>query len=614
MIKFKKIRLKNFKNIGGAWAEIDFDDTGFYRIQGRNGCGKTTLLSATTYALFGKNSDMRNDSSSPISTAELINDLNKKELEVELFLDNGMVIRRGLKPDFFEIIDEQGINLADKSSKVIDQNFLEQEILDGMTFQMFHKLTYISSKSISTPFLYMTPSQRKEFLEHVLDIRLIYYVGEEAKKRISEKKLDLKTIESQRASQAMSVESEKQNLINLTRQQQSQMEEIAKMKANKNQMIEGHAAQIANLELEVKEKEAELADETKSLNSHQEKVKNQEEVVVTFKANDSKINIIQSQLKEIQSQMLMKKNEKDVFDRNVAGFTNCGTCEKLKFITGEFDEAAYVSQMQFWKDNGIALATELAELVALGDSSEQIKILDELKSTKYQISTSVLNKEHHLKSLQAEINSNRESIHQLQTETEIKPITISHDYFIALQTKLDELDASFDLLKNQIEQLERIRKRVGDKTLHRQVMEQYVPIFQSKVNELLAIFMEDDPFSFSMEFDEEFNLTGKKNGRDSNLFKLSEGQKTSIHFAILFAMHYIIGLKNANASPVLMIDEILDLSLDSSRVTKVVEYLKELSANQLIVLISHNEDISSEYFDKIIEVTKVHNFSHYEVL
>jgi len=614
MIRFTKLRLKNFKNIGGAWVEFDFDETGFYRILGKNGCGKSSVLSALTFALYGKNSDMRNDSSSPISTAELVNDLNKKELVVELLLENGMLIRRGLKPDIFEIIDDAGINLADKSSKVIDQNFLEQEILDGMTFQMFHKLTYISSKSISTPFLYMTPSQRKEFLEHVLDIRLIYYVGEEAKKRTSEKKLDLKTLEMQRTSQTMAVESEKQNLINLTQQQKSQQEEIEKLNVNKAQMIQEHRAQIEDLKGEHLEAASELSilEEHNALNKKAQSI--QSAVVQEFKERDYKITTIESKLKSIQTQMLMKKNEKDVFDRNVAGFTNCGTCEKLKFITGEFDEVEYVKQMTEWKNQGIALADELKDLSSVDSTLAQIKILDEYKATGSQIERDIMNKEHQMKTCDASIAMHQQSISQLEAENQIKPIVISHDYYLELQAKLDITNVSYDTIYKQIEQLDRIRKRVADKTLHRQVMEQYVPIFQSKVNELLSIFMEDDPFSFSMEFDEEFNLTGKKNGRESNLFKLSEGQKTSIHFAILFAMHYIIGLKNANASSVLMIDEILDLSLDASRVTKVVEYLKELSAQQLIILISHNEDISSEYFDKIIEVTKVHNFSHYEVL
>ena len=616
MIKFKKIRLKNYKNIGGSWVELDFDDTGFYRISGTNGTGKTTILSALTFALFGKNSDMRNDSKVPISTAELINDLNKKELVVELFLENGMLIRRGLKPDFFELIDADGINLADKSSKTIDQNFLEQEVLDGMSFQMFHKLTYVSSKAISTPFLYMTPSQRKEFLEHVLDIRLIYYVGEEIKARLSAKKLDLMTYNNNRANAEQNVKAEEANIQRLNEQRESQIATIKDLTANKKAIIDQ-----MSLKSEEAKKTRDLAKNAiTTLTGEISKLETelQEWVVKVDSVRQAQWNLLQinASIQDVAREIANLEKNREMFYSNLEGFKTCGTCDRLKLITGEFDEVGYQASVN-----------ELQKKIEIANTHVQVKneiiAHQEEYNAGYANANTALETKKMMKA-KAEgilseqlgiIESAETLIRQMNQDVEaMKPIEISYAHLESLKVQLLVAENAYDKVKSEIEQLERIKSRVGDKTLHKQVMEQYVPIFQAKVNELLCKFMEDDPFSFSLEFDEAFNITGKKNGKESNIFKLSEGQKTSIHFAILFAMMYIIGLKNANNATILMIDEILDLSLDASRVDKVVQYLKDLSSDRLIILISHNDDISAEYFDKIINVTKVYNFSHYEIL
>ena len=616
MITFKKLRLRNFKNIGGAWVEIEFDKTGFYRIQGANGTGKSTILSALCFLYYGKNSDMRNDSKTPISTSELINDLNKKELEAELYLDNGMVIRRGLKPDYFEILDSDGVNLANKSSKVIDQSFLEQELLDGMSFQMFHKLTYVSSKAISTPFLYMTPSQRKEFMEHILDIRLIYYVGEEIKKRISTKKLELSTANTIRDSTVMSIKNEKQNLENLEAQVKEQTENSQKILEERQTLIDEYTAKIVMCNANINLLETELQTYQSNYNKIVEQEKLISDFISSLKVYETEQQSTHQKMLTIQQQAFKLKTERDVFYSNVSKFPNCNGCDKLQHITGTFDEETYNRSMEDFRlsieeCNGIMQKCS----AALSKLPEAQKKFDEVKIWKDKMLTEISLRNSSLSTNNVEISHLEKMIESIKSSMEdVKPIEISYAYYDSLCEKLNQSDTQVDSITKAIEQLERIKKRVGDKTLHKQVMEQYVPIFQSKVNELLAKFMEDDPFSFTVEIDELFNISGKKNGKDSNLFKLSEGQKTSIHFAIMFAIQYIMGLKNASNSNVLLIDEILDLSLDADRVTKVVEYLKDLSNDKLVVLISHNNDISSEYFDKIITVTKQFNFSSYEIV
>lgn len=575
----------------------------------------STILSALCFVLFGKNSDMRSDSKSSLSTVELINDINKKELLVELFLENGMMIRRGLKPDVFEIIDKDGMNLADKSSKLIDQQFLEQEILEGMSFSMFHKLTYISSKSISTPFLYMTPSQRKEFLEHVLDIRLVYYVGEVIKTKIATMKLDIKTTEMKMEQARNSVTLEERSIENLLEQRKQAQESYDSLIANRQQLIDAQKMQLEQ-QLDIKEKFNKII---AKLDEDKIEESNRLQIIIsqlsTVQTHNEQIRVLSSQINELQTLMMRLKNEKDIYDKNKAGFVECGTCPTLNKIVGVFDVEKYITTIQEYKTQYQNILNEIEEHKKQVEGTSTLQVEKEQIDKKiFELSQQSFQAKSYYDTAVNAINSAYSVIAEL--EADIKPLNlaeVSYESLNQFKEALTSIELTYDKLKNGQEQLERIKKRVGDKTIHKQIMEQYIPIFQNKVNELLAKFMEDDPFSFSLELDAEFNMIGKKNGKESNIFKLSEGQKTSIHFAVLFAMQYVIGLKNGNTSGVLMIDEILDLSLDSDRVTKVLEYLHDMSNERLIILISHNDDISAEYFNKIINVTKVYNFSSYEV-
>ena len=122
-----KIKIQNYKRIGSEPVVFEIKK-GLNLIRSEvNGTGKTTLLSAITFLLWGKNGDTKGNTKTTLSTNELVNDINKKDLLVEGYFDNGYIIRRGLKPSIFEIIDETGNNLADRSSKTIDQDFLENE-------------------------------------------------------------------------------------------------------------------------------------------------------------------------------------------------------------------------------------------------------------------------------------------------------------------------------------------------------------------------------------------------------------------------------------------------------------------------------------------------------
>ena len=99
MIKFEMVRWKNFMSTGDSWTEVDLVKNKSTLIVGQNGSGKSTMLDAMSFALFGK--PHRN-----IKKGQLVNTINNKDCLVELNFKIGTdshKVVRGIKPNIFEI-------------------------------------------------------------------------------------------------------------------------------------------------------------------------------------------------------------------------------------------------------------------------------------------------------------------------------------------------------------------------------------------------------------------------------------------------------------------------------------------------------------------------------
>jgi DNA repair exonuclease SbcCD ATPase subunit len=164
MIKFTKLRFKNFGSFGNNFTEIDFGKKGNYLVSGKNGDGKSfAFLDAITFGLFGV--PFRN-----INIPQLVNSINKKNCVVEVEFDIGMtkyLVRRGLSPKIFEIHkDGKLIEQAAKTKEY--QEYLEKSILK-MGYKSFTQVV-ILGKSSFVPFMQLSAADRREVIENVLDI------------------------------------------------------------------------------------------------------------------------------------------------------------------------------------------------------------------------------------------------------------------------------------------------------------------------------------------------------------------------------------------------------------------------------------------------------------
>ena len=229
MILFEKVRWKNFLSTGNQFTEIDFLKHSTNLIIGTNGAGKSTVLDALTFSLFGK-------SFRKINKPQLINSVNEKDCVVEVeFTINGTQwkIQRGIKPAIFKIWRDD--NLLDQSAAANDQQkWLEQNVLK-MNYKSFTQIVILGSSTF-VPFMQLTPGNRREVIEDLLDIRIFSSMNTVIKEKIRSVKETVKVLELK-----------KESLLEKVQMQENFIEELEN-RGKKN--IEGKELKIGELLVE----------------------------------------------------------------------------------------------------------------------------------------------------------------------------------------------------------------------------------------------------------------------------------------------------------------------------------------------------------------------------
>ena len=181
MIQFKYVKYKNILSTGNAWTIINLDTNKSTLIIGENGAGKSTMLDAICFALYGK--PFRK-----INKPQLLNSINQKELEVELVFQSGkneFRIRRGIKPNIFEIWKNNELLNQDAAARDY-QAYLEQNILK-MNFKSFGQIVVLGSSTF-VPFMQLPAQHRREVIEDLLDIQIFSTMNTLLKDRVSTNK------------------------------------------------------------------------------------------------------------------------------------------------------------------------------------------------------------------------------------------------------------------------------------------------------------------------------------------------------------------------------------------------------------------------------------------
>jgi DNA repair exonuclease SbcCD ATPase subunit len=567
MIIFQKVRWKNFLSTGTSFTEINFQKSPNTLIIGNNGAGKSTILDALCFGLFGK--PFRK-----INKPQLLNSINQQTavVEVEFLIGKKQYkVIRGIKPNVFEVFCNDV--LVDQDAKAKDyQEHLEKFILK-LNFKSFTQVVILGSASF-VPFMQLSPADRRAIIEDLLDINIFSSMNNAVK--------------------------EKMSVIKETTTKTKYEMDLTLERINfQKQSIEDH--KIRNDE-EITKKKKEIADSIDQNFKLQKDIELiQKHIDVLQKKIEDKLSVEKKSKKLLQLESKIetniKKNEKDIafYEEH----DNCPTCRQI--IDGEF-KAEQVTERKSKVDTQREGLTEIsAEIAKANQRIEEINaIIKHISGHNNEIvkHTSTISAVHaFINKLQREIEAL--STHKESIENENAKLKELKEELGILVRKQEELSTE----KQYLDFAGSLLKDTGIKT---KIIRQYLPIMNKLINKYLTAM----DFFVNFNINENFEETIKSRHRDEfGYANFSEGEKMRIDLALLFTWRQIAKLKNSTNTNLLILDEVFDSSLDGVGTEEFLKLIHEMGTDTNIFVISHKGDQLFDKFRSVIKFEKVNNFS-----
>lgn len=567
MILFKKIRYKNILSTGNNFTEIDFIRNNTTLIIGDNGAGKSTVLDALSFVLYGK--PFRK-----INKPQLVNSVNEKGLLVEVEFDVGgssYLIRRGIKPAVFEVYQNNNLISQNASSRDY-QEHVEKHILK-MNHKSFSQVVVLGSSTF-VPFMQLTAGQRREVIEDLLDLQIFSTMHNLLKDQISKNKTDITETEYQI------------DLVN---------EKIRMAKDHLNSVVDDHRDTINVKKSKIGEYKRKIEEETTKLDSLQNEIESLESRIRDKKKTEDKKEKITLGLSSLQNKLKRIERDIDFFHNH----ENCPTCkqdisEHFKKDIVETKTSKQVEVKEYLKlleDKRVETEARLTEI--LGITQEITKFNNQSSEHNRNIFTfnqliSSLNKEiDDLMNKVDEVKNNDNDINEFKKDLK------------GYQSRRTDLGEDKKMLKTGSDML----RDSGIKAL---IIKQYVPV----MNKLVNHYLQQLGFFVQFEIDENFNEKIKSRFRDEFSYdSFSEGEKMRIDLSLLFTWRTIAKLRNSVSTNLLIMDEVFDSSLDGNGTEEFLKIIEGLTSDTNTFIISHKGDVIIDKFRNIIRFEKHGNFS-----
>lgn len=567
MILFKKLRYKNFLSTGNVFTEIDYLQHRTTLIMGVNGSGKSTNLDALTFALYNK--AYRN-----INKPALVNSINRKDCITEVEFSIGSTqyrVVRGIKPAVFEIYKNEKL-MNPPSDNRDYQQILENQILK-MSYKTFCQVVILGTSNY-VPFMQLTPQSRREIIEDLLDLEIFSTMGILLKEKIVQNNDELQKVHNN-----IELLNEKYNLS--------------------LQYEKKHNENIKKLALEFLDK---INDVKKSIDCIDE------EILI----RESTVNDLNSKQKEIQTKLdeLMKYHEinrkfelkKNQIVQELDFFTHNDSCPTCRQFIEEKYKCEAIDSRQTFIEKSKPVEKEISEkLYTYNELQNEVsQINKKIWAENSQISILLSNKQLY----NSNIDNLKKQMYDLKNMKVSEQETMNKEY---IQNQINELHEEKRKLNEQKLQYSICQNVLKDTGIKSKIVKQYIPIINTLINKYLHALN----FYCQFELDENFNEKIKSRFRDDFTYNsFSEGEKSRINLAILFSWRQIAKMRNASATNLILLDEILDQALDSSGAEDFIKILNENADEHFnAFVISHKTDQLGDVFENLIKVEKVKNFS-----
>jgi len=567
MIVFEHVRWKNFLSTGDIWTEIQLNRSTNTLVIGENGAGKSTVLDALCFVLFGK--PFRK-----INKPQLVNSVNQKGMLVEVEFKIGKInykITRGMKPNRFEIYVND--KMIDQTASTRDyQKYLEENILK-LNFTSFTQIVILGSSTF-VPFMQLPAQQRREIIEDLLDIKIFTAMNLLLKERLQSNKDELSELKYK-----IELEEEKLHVHE---------QYIDEMKSSNQKRIVGIKKEIEKAEISIDKLNQSIEKSNEELELLKESISDEKSV----KKKTDDIRLIESKLEDKYKQL---RKEVKFYEEN----DTCPTCKQ------DIDSNIKSSQIECKHKKMTEIESGQSELEKqLNEWSLRIQDIASVHDSILKTTQTIQSDLSQISSLQLYIKRAQKDMNQEETKT--GDINAENEKIKEIAKLIKKLEKGREKLLTEKQVLDIASDLLKDKGIKTQIVRQYIPVMNKLVNKYLAAM----EFFVLFEIDENFNEVIKSRHRDDFSYaSFSEGEKMRIDLALLLTWRSIAKMKNSTNTNLLILDEVFDASLDSSGCEEFLKLLEELGKDTNVFVVSHRGDILQDKFRSIIRFEKHKNFS-----